>query len=649
MLGLAFTYLPLKRFYKYILKRLIGSFLRDDIDLEQLEVQLYKGIVQLRGLELDVAQFNLAALGMRFPFYFVRGSVGTIKMDIAWRHLLGQNCKIYVDGLHLVLAKGLPPNVTVPGCHESVPEGAGGSASSLGDSQAGFPRDLGAPNRYSKEGIETLSRLVKHVLSKTEACFNNNTISVAVKSPSEADSVASAPKVESILRAKVASVVVFSEQSSHGCEARSVRVIGINLSVAKPSAGFTSSSDSSTETTDDASPARGLLRQESCSNSSGWASGQDECEQILLSTDAPAGSPIVPGELHFRRSQTEEGETGSGPDTRLHFDFFFPSLRVALCPVAWRTLALCITFLEPPEEITRAHASPLPQTGPAQRVAGSDAGGVEGSPALPHRPSSSMVQSLMESSITGNPGNAGFWHELYNLFEADSQLEDATHHAGETNVAGWDEQDREEDNEINTLPAAALDDSGEGPHDEGMPGPIVGYTLKLIVAKIGVLLVLPNDPSQSIEPDDVKLLPGPASAVSTDQVQMCAEQWEVSVTQQLLHRPNEACAGVVAPCPRAVVSALVRTASVHLHQHRWQEMHQPDTLHSSASMGDPTTQACSTSRSLVQSASDEVSAACPPAITTNFMGVDIDPGMFCSAISPHQAKALLQCIRERVL
>jgi len=178
--GLAFTYLPLKRFYKYLLKRLVGSFLCHDIDLEQLEVQLYRGIVQLKALELDVSQFNMAALSAGLCVHFVSGSVGTIKMDIPWRHLLGEPCKIYIDGVDLVLAKGLPPDPASPTFQEAGPSS---TTAPPGELQAPAAQPSG-PGRYSDEGIQTLSRLVKHVLSRTEACFHNSSVSLLTPSGS---------------------------------------------------------------------------------------------------------------------------------------------------------------------------------------------------------------------------------------------------------------------------------------------------------------------------------------------------------------------------------------------------------------------------------------------------------------------------------
>ena len=53
--------LPMKRFYKYVLRKFIGGFLKtNDLDLDQLEVSvaLSRGVIQLKNLELEVGAIN---------------------------------------------------------------------------------------------------------------------------------------------------------------------------------------------------------------------------------------------------------------------------------------------------------------------------------------------------------------------------------------------------------------------------------------------------------------------------------------------------------------------------------------------------------------------------------------------------------------
>ena len=59
----------LKRLYKFILKRILGPFLADELDLDQLDVELSKGLLHLGDLELNVAPLNdvLAAAKAKRP------------------------------------------------------------------------------------------------------------------------------------------------------------------------------------------------------------------------------------------------------------------------------------------------------------------------------------------------------------------------------------------------------------------------------------------------------------------------------------------------------------------------------------------------------------------------------------------------------
>lgn len=48
----------LKRVLKFVLKRNLGRFLQTDLDLEQLDVQLGTGTLELKSVLLDCAQLN---------------------------------------------------------------------------------------------------------------------------------------------------------------------------------------------------------------------------------------------------------------------------------------------------------------------------------------------------------------------------------------------------------------------------------------------------------------------------------------------------------------------------------------------------------------------------------------------------------------
>jgi hypothetical protein len=95
-------YSPLKRFYKFILKKILGQFLRNnELDLDQLDVELSSGVVELRDLQLNIDILN--ELSSDLPIILVSGFIKTLRITIPWRAILTENVKIQVDGLELIV------------------------------------------------------------------------------------------------------------------------------------------------------------------------------------------------------------------------------------------------------------------------------------------------------------------------------------------------------------------------------------------------------------------------------------------------------------------------------------------------------------------------------------------------------------------
>jgi hypothetical protein len=92
---------PLKRFYKFLLKKILGNFLQYDLDLHQLDVQLAKGELELRDLEINVQMLNELAVDL--PITFIRARIRLVRATIPWRHLLSQSCVLKLDGWELVV------------------------------------------------------------------------------------------------------------------------------------------------------------------------------------------------------------------------------------------------------------------------------------------------------------------------------------------------------------------------------------------------------------------------------------------------------------------------------------------------------------------------------------------------------------------
>ncbi|KAI9181365.1 hypothetical protein LWI28_014271 [Acer negundo] len=89
-----------KRICKFLLKKKLGQFILGDIDIDQLDVQLSDGSVQLYDLALNVDYLN-EKLGAATSVIIREGSIGSLLVKMPWK---GKGCQVEVDELEIVLA-----------------------------------------------------------------------------------------------------------------------------------------------------------------------------------------------------------------------------------------------------------------------------------------------------------------------------------------------------------------------------------------------------------------------------------------------------------------------------------------------------------------------------------------------------------------
>ena len=83
--------------YKFILKRVLGDFLCDDLNAKQFDVHLREGILEVRDLNVNVAFINTLLVGT--PVRLKQGRLGRVRATIAYRNLLRESCVFELDGL----------------------------------------------------------------------------------------------------------------------------------------------------------------------------------------------------------------------------------------------------------------------------------------------------------------------------------------------------------------------------------------------------------------------------------------------------------------------------------------------------------------------------------------------------------------------
>ncbi|KAF6144029.1 hypothetical protein GIB67_017637 [Kingdonia uniflora] len=151
-----FSRWAIKHVLKFLLKKKLGQFILGDLDLDQLDVQLGSGTIQLTDLALNVDYIN-QKLGAS-PLIVKEGSIGSLLVKVPWSV---KNCQIEIEELELVV---------VP-CSRSI--------SPVEDETSNQPVNYGAENldhnrlNYAStsisldvhEGVKTIAKMVQWLLT----------------------------------------------------------------------------------------------------------------------------------------------------------------------------------------------------------------------------------------------------------------------------------------------------------------------------------------------------------------------------------------------------------------------------------------------------------------------------------------------------
>ncbi|KAK9077272.1 hypothetical protein SSX86_005609 [Deinandra increscens subsp. villosa] len=97
-----FSRLAIKKICKFLLKKKLGQLILGDIDLDQLDVQLSNGTIQLSDLALNVDFIN-QKFGESAFLVMKEGSIGALTVKLPWKN---RNCEIELEELEIVLAPG---------------------------------------------------------------------------------------------------------------------------------------------------------------------------------------------------------------------------------------------------------------------------------------------------------------------------------------------------------------------------------------------------------------------------------------------------------------------------------------------------------------------------------------------------------------
>ncbi|KAK9286731.1 hypothetical protein L1049_015134 [Liquidambar formosana] len=220
-----FSRWAVKRVCKFLLKKKLGQFILGDIDLDQLDVQLSAGTIQLSDLALNVDCLN-EKFGATAGVIVKEGSIGSLLVKMPWK---GKGCEVEVDELELLLAPFAKKN-PLAGDETCTPSQDGNYCTSneFGKLEHEMVDNTGTSASMDvHEGVKTIAKMVKWLLTSFHVKIKN--LIVAFDPSSEKDEKKTWHRATLVLRiSETECGTCISEDANSNSDARAESFLGIS-------------------------------------------------------------------------------------------------------------------------------------------------------------------------------------------------------------------------------------------------------------------------------------------------------------------------------------------------------------------------------------------------------------------------------------
>ncbi|KAG7379499.1 Autophagy- protein 2 A [Phytophthora pseudosyringae] len=159
----------LKRLYKFVLKRMIGRFLTDELDLDQLDVHLRSGRLELCDLLLNADVLNAELCEAQgLPFKVKKGYLGSVRVAISYASIMSESCLVEIDDIEIILVPLEKDEAqTRPSCSGTAEEA---QEAHKVQKKPATPEPV---DEISQEGLDFVASWIEQVTSKIKVTLSN--------------------------------------------------------------------------------------------------------------------------------------------------------------------------------------------------------------------------------------------------------------------------------------------------------------------------------------------------------------------------------------------------------------------------------------------------------------------------------------------
>jgi hypothetical protein len=162
----------LKRLYKFVLKRMIGRFLAaDELDLDQLDVHLRSGRLELCDLLLDADVLNAELCEAQgLPFKVKKGYLGSVRVAISYANIMSESCLVEIDDIEIIL---VPLGMDEKQSRESYTGATEKAEKQPEEKKRENPTTPEPVDEISQEGLDFVASWIEQVTSKIKITLSN--------------------------------------------------------------------------------------------------------------------------------------------------------------------------------------------------------------------------------------------------------------------------------------------------------------------------------------------------------------------------------------------------------------------------------------------------------------------------------------------
>ena len=175
-----------KRICRFLLLHSLNPYIKGELALDQLSLDLYNGVCTICDLSLDVDNINKILLEANIPIVLLEGKIQSVTMCIPWANIVNKNSVFDIKGINVILKPTDTKTTSANDFANSINNSLHSMTVSMELAKECLQKDFCSETEKMSEGLETFSHHISELFSRCKIFLKdvNITIQQDIKSGS---------------------------------------------------------------------------------------------------------------------------------------------------------------------------------------------------------------------------------------------------------------------------------------------------------------------------------------------------------------------------------------------------------------------------------------------------------------------------------